>query len=125
MALHLTSVLLFQQHTGCIIHVSGKLVPLVINFLKSCIDSKAYSTVTQFQKLVILKWKASAGRRASPQDVVEDKGNEDIPGSKPSDVAEVRTSHMTSADVDKQLRDLIGELKELVIKPQKREDPSN
>ena len=119
MALHLTSVLLFQQHTGCSIHVPGKLVPIVINFLESQMSTEHYSIITQFQKLVTLQWKASAKSRPSRH---EDQGAE---GSSAGETAHAdstvddASSQLSAEDINEQLRILIGQLKGLVIKPQK------
>ena len=121
MALHLTSVLLFQQHTGCIIHVPGKLVPIVINFLESPMSTEDYSVITQFQKLVTSQWKASARSKSSTNEEAE---------SRPS----IETSKSTTdehkdappaKDIDEQLKTLIGGLKGLVIKPKKAAIPDN
>ena len=131
MVLHLTTVLLFQQHTGCILHVPGKLVPMVIKFLESRVSSEEYSTVIQFQKLVTAQWKASGGNKPSTFEVTEDLAAEPSPAGVCSveSLDNIETdnkgssSHVTSADVDQQLRDLIGILKGLVIKPRKSTVP--
>lgn len=119
MALHLTSVLLFQQHTGCCIHVPGKLVPIVINFLEAQMSSEHYSVLTEFQKLVILQWKTSAKSKLSSD---EDQGAEAI-GSSAGEVAQCHADstsddQLSAKDIDEQLRGLIGQLKGLVMKPQ-------
>ena len=119
MALHLTSVLLFQQHTGCCIHVPGKLVPIVINFLEAQMSSEHYSILTEFQKLVILQWKTSAKSKLSSD---EDQGAEAI-GSSAGEVVQCHADstlddQLSAKDIDEQLRGLIGQLKGLVIKPQ-------
>lgn len=115
MALHLTSVLLFQQHTGCCIHVPGKLVPIVINFLEAQMSSEHYSIITQFQKLVILQWKVSAKSKPS---IDEDQGAEAIGSSAAQYHADSTSDDQLSAeDIDEKLRGLIGQLKGLVIKP--------
>ena len=115
MALHLTSVLLFQQHTGCCIHVPGKLVPIVINFLEAQMSSEHYSIITQFQKLVILQWKVSAKSKPS---IDEDQGAEAIGSSAAQYRADSTSDDQLSAeDIDEKLRGLIGQLKGLVIKP--------
>ena len=132
MVLHLTAVLLFQQHTGCIIHVPGKLIPLIINFLKSRISSEEHSVVTQFQKLVTLQWKAS-GRNKLTSEVTGEISTESSPSNLHSTELyenvkvgskEVFTP-VTSADVDLQFKDLVGKLKGLVIKPRKSVVPEN
>ena len=122
MALHLTSVLLFQQHTGCSIHVPGKLIPIVINFLESQLSAAHYSIVTQFQKLVTLQWKAKS--KPSTQ---EDQGPESSSAGETAhaDDHEDTYHHLSIEDIDEQLRTLIGQLKDLVIKSQKSRVPDN
>jgi hypothetical protein len=124
MALHLTSVLLFQQHTGCCIHVPGKLIPIVINFLESQMSAEHYSIITHFQKLVTLQWKASAKSKPSTH---EDQGAEAL-GSSVGEIAHAdSTSDDTcpAEDIDAQLKVLIGQLKALVFKPLRSVVPDN
>ena len=130
MALHLTTVLLFQRHTGCIIHIPGKLVPLVINFLKSHLGSEEYSTISRFHKLVTLQWKTSCKNK----DTITDVEEEVVPDAISSDEYVSKSSEITAVDskggwsdiplkeIDKQLTSLIGELKKLVEKPHKTAD---
>ena len=120
MALHLTSVLLFQQHIGCIIHVPGKLVPIVINFLESLMSTDDYSVITQFQKLVTLQWKASAKSKPSSR---EDEEAESSPSVEASESAtgthEDTPPDLPAEDINEQLKILIVKLKGLVIKQRK------
>ena len=129
MVLHLTAVLLFQQHTGCIIHVPGKLVPLIINFLESRISSEEHSVVTQFQKLVTLQWKASGRSKPTSEITGAEANPSNLHTTEISENVEVGNKEVftpvTSADVDLQLEDLIGKLKGLVIKPRKSVVPEN
>lgn len=126
MALHLTSVLLFQQHTGCSIHVPGKLIPIVINFLGSQMSTEHYSIITRFQKLVTLQWKA----RSKPS-THEDQGTESNSAGETAHADDTSdefkdTYHQLSAeDINEELRTLTGKLKDLVIKPQKSMIPDN
>lgn len=123
MVLHLTAVLLFQQHTGCIIHVPGKLVPLIINFLESRISSEEHSVVTRFQKLVTLQWKASDRNKPTSEITVAEASSTNLHSTELTENVEVGSKEVftpvTSADVDLQLNDLMEKLKGLVIKPQK------
>ena len=52
MTLHLITVILFQQHTGQIVHIPGKLVPLVISFLAQHLDQSLFLKLAECQKLV-------------------------------------------------------------------------
>ncbi len=53
MALHLVTVLLFQRHTNCIIHIPGKLVPCVLSFLATHMPTEDHSKLVQYQQLVV------------------------------------------------------------------------
>ena len=117
MALHLTAVLLFQQHTGCIIHVPGKLVPLVIKFLEPHVDPDKYSLVTRFQQLVTVRWKASAGGKPSSQETAEDVAE----GS----CDQTESSAATIVNTDQEFKNLMEELKRLVVKPRKSAADNN
>ena len=59
MVLHLVVVILFQQYTNCVIHVSGKLLPKVIKFLQKHIPTEQYAQVTTLEQLVIQQHKSS------------------------------------------------------------------
>ncbi len=52
MCLHLISVIMFQQHTSTIVHIPGKLVPLVTTYLAKHLDTKTHSKLTECQKMV-------------------------------------------------------------------------
>ena len=125
MALHLTSVLLFQQHTGCCIHVPGKLVPVVINFLESQTSTEHFSIIAQFQKLVTLQWKASAKSKPSTQESQGTEGNSANEIAHADSTSEDTCPQLSVDDIDEQLRVLIGQLKGLVIKPQKSMVPDS
>lgn len=132
MVLHLTAVLLFQQHTGCIIHVPGKLIPLIINFLESRISSEEYSIVTRFQELVSLQWKASGRNKPTSEitgEISAEASHSNLHSTELSENEEAVSKDVftpvTSADVDLQLKDLIEKLKGLVIKPRKSVVPEN
>ncbi len=66
MSLHLISVILFQQQTGTIVHIPGKLVPTVIAFLAQHLDDKAYLKLIECQKLVSDRLRSVVGDDASP-----------------------------------------------------------
>lgn len=120
MALHLTAVLLFQQHTGSIIHVPGKLVPLVIKFLEPHVDPDKYSLVTRFQQLVTVRWKASAGGKPSSQETAEDVAEGSCDQTESSE-----SSAVALVNTDQEFKNLMEELKRLVIKPRKSAADNN
>ena len=64
MALHLVSVLLFQNTTHCIIHTPGKLVPSIISFLAGRISPEDHSRLLQYQLLITQQWKDSTRKSA-------------------------------------------------------------
>ena len=67
MVLHLVVVLLFQQHTNCIIHLPGKLVPSIIAFLSNRLSESERSKLRTFQDLVMQQLKQSrAPSKAQP-----------------------------------------------------------
>ena len=53
MALHLATVILFQQSTSCIIHAPGRCVPQIITFLKDYVTPETHEKLTQYQSLVV------------------------------------------------------------------------
>ena len=130
MALHLTAVLLFQQQTGCIIHVPGKLVPLVIKFLEPHVDPDRYSVVTRVQQLVAVKWKALASSKSPSLDKSPSQDNahteaaaEGTHITEPLECTE--SSSMSVVHTDQEVKTLIDELKGLVIKPRKTAADNN
>ena len=53
MGLHLAAVILFQHHTGCMIHVPGKCVPHIIACLTSYMSPEDHAKLTHYQGLVV------------------------------------------------------------------------
>ena len=88
-------------------------------------STEHYSIITQYQKLVTLQWKASAKSKPSRH---EDQGAE---GSSAGETAHGdsmladASSQLSAEDIDEKLRVLTGQLKGLVIKPQKSVVPDN
>lgn len=119
MILHLASVILFQQHTGCIVHVPGKLVPFIINHLESFMSTEQYSILARFQKLATLKWKASTRNKHLEDQEVEVESSPEATASEHKD-----TLHLPE-NADEQLITLIEQLKVLVVKPPKSVVPNS
>lgn len=115
MVLHLTAVILFQQHTGCIVHVPGKLVPIVVKFLESRLDADKYFVISRFQHIVANKWKASS---MDPENTPRSNKVAELVSEDDHDSAKSLSQNVcfTSDNID---LDQIDELKRLVIKPQK------
>lgn len=53
MALHLAVVLLFQHHTGCMIHAPGKCVPHIVSCLTEYLSPEDHVRVVKYQSLVV------------------------------------------------------------------------
>lgn len=53
LVLHLTSVLLFQNVTHCMLHAPGRCVPHIIGFLQSKIPEDQHKLLSQYQSLVV------------------------------------------------------------------------
>ncbi|XP_068755117.1 E3 UFM1-protein ligase 1 homolog isoform X1 [Montipora capricornis] len=71
MALHLASVVLFQHHTGCMLHAPGRCVPQIISYLEDKLSPEHYDKLNQYVMLVI---KQLSG---SDKDSVRNSENED------------------------------------------------
>ena len=66
MILHLVVVVLFQQHTNCMLHAPGKLVPHITSFLAGRVNTSNYSKLIQYQHLVMLQLKLASKSSATP-----------------------------------------------------------
>ena len=53
MALHLVVVLLFQQHTNCMLHAPGRMVPAIVTILEKYLPEEEQKILLSFQKLII------------------------------------------------------------------------
>ena len=53
MALHLVIVLLFQQHTGCMLHAPGRMVPSIVAILEKYLPEEEQKILLSFQQLII------------------------------------------------------------------------
>uniref|UniRef100_A0A673JUA4 E3 UFM1-protein ligase 1 n=1 Tax=Sinocyclocheilus rhinocerous TaxID=307959 RepID=A0A673JUA4_9TELE len=81
LVLHLTSVLLFQNVTHCMLHAPGRCVPHIIGFLQSKIPEEQHKLLSQYQSLVVkqlvvqghaLEKKSNLGEGAQDSPVVSD-----------------------------------------------------
>ncbi|XP_016106178.1 E3 UFM1-protein ligase 1 [Sinocyclocheilus grahami] len=81
LVLHLTSVLLFQNVTHCMLHAPGRCVPHIIGFLQSKIPEEQHKLLSQYQSLVVkqlvvqghaLEKKSNLGEGAQDGPVVSD-----------------------------------------------------
>lgn len=67
MALHLAVVLLFQHHSGCMIHAPGKCVPQIVTCLADYMSPEDHKKISSYQALVV-KQLTKGGESASPTD---------------------------------------------------------
>jgi len=88
MILHLVVVILFQQHTNCMIHAPGKLVPSVVSFLAERVSESEESKLVQYQQLVMLQLKLASKSSGAPTTEVDSKTANDSVESKLSDAGQ-------------------------------------
>ncbi|XP_051951847.1 E3 UFM1-protein ligase 1 [Xyrauchen texanus] len=104
LVLHLTSVLLFQNATHCMLHAPGRCVPHIIGSLQSKIPEDQHRLLSQYQSLVV------------KQLVGQGHGQE-----KKSDLGEAARDRpaMTDdmEDLQKELHSLTKDIKDLVLTP--------
>ena len=115
MAFHLVVVILFQQSTNCAIHVSGKLLPQVMEFLSDCLEKEKYLKLLEFQSMLIDQLSAGKDRK----DLTEDQ-HECMGGEPDDDIAADESEGRTRPFIlEQRLKDSVGDLKQLVVKPKK------
>ncbi|XP_052442844.1 E3 UFM1-protein ligase 1 [Carassius gibelio] len=106
LVLHLTSVLLFQNITHCMLHAPGRCVPHIIGFLQSKIPEEQHKLLSQYQSLVV------------KQLVVQGHGME-----KKSSLGEgAQESPAVSDDVEglqKELHSLTSDIKDIILSQRK------
>ena len=74
MALHLTVVLLFQIHTGCLLHTPGRLLPQIITFLRGYMQPEDFHKLTSFQELVMLQLKQASEKGREEEKLAKEEG---------------------------------------------------
>jgi len=52
--LHLACLLLFQQHTGCMLHAAGRNVPQIVTLLKEHVTPEVHTQLDEYQKAVMM-----------------------------------------------------------------------
>ncbi|XP_033874066.3 E3 UFM1-protein ligase 1-like [Acipenser ruthenus] len=103
LVLHLTSVLLFQFSTNCMLHAPGRCVPQIIATLSTRIPEDQHKLLSKYQGLVV-KQLVGQNQAASQTggDSEEKQAEEDAPDA-----------------VRKELLSLTSEVKDLVLRPRK------
>ena len=136
MVLHLVIVILFQQNTNYALHISGKLVPQVIEFLRGRIHSDQYAKLSAFEQLVIQQRRLSTQPTKARSEKTGAMGREDnegmlteeevteVKGEEPSDMQATASEAEggiegteDTAHVEQELQSLLNSLKQLVVKP--------
>ena len=122
MTLHLVTVLLFQQHTGCMLHAPGRMVPSIVTVLEKYVPEEEQQVLLTFQQQIIKYITAVRNKEdKAVSDIVEDDKQE-----KNSDTVE-DTSSAKPPDDDSptlllaKLNDGLPVVKALVAKPKKEQ----
>ncbi|XP_043921700.1 E3 UFM1-protein ligase 1 isoform X2 [Protopterus annectens] len=77
LVLHLTSVLLFQLSTHCMLNAPGRCVPQIIGFLSTKIPQDQYSLLIKYQGLVVKKLVGENKRSGQEDESTDNKQTED------------------------------------------------
>ena len=83
MSLHLVVVLLFQQHTGCMVHAPGRMVPSMVAILEKYLPEEEQKILLSFQQLIIKYITAVRNKEETKLNNEPQNSNTD---SKPDDV---------------------------------------
>ncbi|KAI1897424.1 hypothetical protein AGOR_G00083150 [Albula goreensis] len=102
LVLHLTSVLLFQSSTNCMLHAPGRCVPQIIGSLVGRVSEDQHRLLSRYQTLVVKQLVGQSKKAAQGQ------GDADGPGE--GDEAEA---------IQKELQSLTSEVKDIVLTPRK------
>uniref|UniRef100_A0A663LQS6 E3 UFM1-protein ligase 1 n=1 Tax=Athene cunicularia TaxID=194338 RepID=A0A663LQS6_ATHCN len=103
LVLHLTSVLLFQFSTHCMLHAPGRSVPQIINFLSGKIPEDQHSLLVKYQGLVV--------KQLISQTKKTEHGDSNI-----TDNLEEKEEADT---IRKELQEITTSIKDLVLRPRK------
>ena len=140
MVLHLVTVILFQQNTNCAIHISGKLLPQVIAFLRNHLQSTQHSKLVALEHLVIKEHRLTTKPRKESQsqdsteaELTVQEEDLDVSGeggvyvessrsieTSPDSSSNKEEEHLRASDlafVEVEQRSLVEDLKKVVIKP--------
>ncbi|NWR93013.1 UFL1 ligase, partial [Furnarius figulus] len=103
LVLHLTSVLLFQFSTHCMLHAPGRSVPQIINFLSGKIPEDQHSLLVKYQGLVV-KQLVSQTKKTEHGD---------------SDATDNMEKEEEADTIRKELQEITTSIKDLVLRPRK------
>lgn len=133
MMLHLIVVILFQQHTGCIVHIPGKLVPQVLSLLAVKLDSKDEEKLFECQRLISLHLRSQSSTlvkeniTCNDSATLSDTGNMDTTSEGFQCESDLNEQNLTVENVSQQepvdmqrVIRLLNDLKQVVLtKPSK------
>ncbi|NXD61340.1 UFL1 ligase, partial [Corvus moneduloides] len=103
LVLHLTSVLLFQFSTHCMLHAPGRSVPQIINFLSGKIPEDQHLLLVKYHGLVV-KQLMSQTKKTEHGDSVTKDNMEEEEGAE---------------SIRKELQEITTSIKDLVLRPRK------
>ncbi|NXH53878.1 UFL1 ligase, partial [Rhabdornis inornatus] len=103
LVLHLTSVLLFQFSTHCMLHAPGRSVPQIINFLSGKIPEDQHSLIVKYHGLVV--------KRLTSQTKKTEHGD--------SDTKDNMEEEEGAESIRKELQEITTSIKDLVLRPRK------
>ncbi|KAH0622158.1 hypothetical protein JD844_024212 [Phrynosoma platyrhinos] len=104
LVLHLASVLLFQFSTHCMLHAPGRCVPQIITFLSTKIPEDQHSLLVKYQGLVV--------KQLVNQNKKIGQGDDDL-------VDDSLDTEEGIEAIRKELQELSGSVKDLVLRPRK------
>ncbi|XP_062345876.1 E3 UFM1-protein ligase 1 isoform X1 [Cinclus cinclus] len=103
LVLHLTSVLLFQFSTHCMLHAPGRSVPQIINFLSGKIPEDQHSLIVKYHGLVV--------KQLTTQTKKTEHGD--------SDTKDNMEEEEGAQSIRKELQEITTSIKDLVLRPRK------
>ncbi|NXW71716.1 UFL1 ligase, partial [Hirundo rustica] len=103
LVLHLTSVLLFQFSTHCMLHAPGRSVPQIINFLSGKIPEDQHLLIVKYQGLVV--------KQLTTQTKKTEHGD--------SDTKDNMEEEEGAESIRKELQEITTSIKDLVLRPRK------
>ncbi|NXB51625.1 UFL1 ligase, partial [Leucopsar rothschildi] len=103
LVLHLTSVLLFQFSTHCMLHAPGRSVPQIINFLSGKIPEDQHSLIVKYHGLVV--------KQLTSQTKKTEHGD--------SDTKDNMEEEEGAESIRKELQEITTSIKDLVLRPRK------
>ncbi|KAM4772730.1 E3 UFM1-protein ligase 1 [Rhinophrynus dorsalis] len=104
LVLHLTSVLLFQLTTHCMLHAPGRCVPQIIAFLSTKIPQDQHSLLVNYQGLVVKQLLGQTKQKDDDVDTLEDIAVEVEKGAD---------------NTRKELQEMSTAIKDIVLRPRK------